>query len=363
MNSLDKRIEKIRLITKEKNCAMLITDDVSRHYVFGFSSSAGYGYISENVCNLYLDFRYFEKAVVLQKNGKISKLVNICKAEKSKADVLKALAKSDGISEIMFEDLRTVYSDYKSLSELLLPEIKLVEAGDILQSMRAEKDEQELSKISAAQEITDFSFSYICGYIKKGMTEKQVANELEFFMKKNGAEDIAFSTICVSGKKSSMPHGEPDDTVISDGFLTLDFGAKFDGYCSDMTRTVCIGKPTDKMKKIYDIVLSAQNAAFSKIKSGVCGADVDNAARSIISDAGYSECFGHSTGHSLGLEIHESPSFSPREVRKIPANAVLSVEPGIYLEGNCGVRIEDIVIITENGYKNLTKSTKEFIII
>lgn len=362
MSFLDQRIENIRRIMKEKHCAFLVTDDVTRNYVFGFSSSAGYGYISENICNLYLDFRYFEKATVLQKDGKISALVTICKAEKSKSETLKALADSDGISEILFEDKRTVFSDYKSLEDAL-PHIRLLEAGDMVENMRAQKDSTELSKIAAAQEITDLAFSHICGYIKKGMTERQVANELEFFMKSKGAQDIAFSTICVSGKKSSMPHGEPDETVISDGFLTLDFGAKLDGYCSDMTRTLCIGKPTDEMKTVYDTVLSAQKAAFLKIKAGVVGKQVDNAARNVISDAGYGECFGHSTGHSLGLEIHESPNFSPRELRKIPENAVLSVEPGIYIEGNFGVRIEDIVILTKNDYKNLTKSTKEFIII
>lgn len=363
MSHIDKRIEKLRLVMKQKNCAILVSDNVTRRYLFGFPSSAGYGYISENTCNLYLDFRYFEKAVLMQKEGKVSKLVTICKAEKPKAKTLKELALADGVSEIMFEEKRTVFSEYKLLSDELFPEILLVEAGDTVERMRAQKDEYEISKICQAQEITDRAFSYICGYIKKGMTERQVATELEFYMRKNGAHDIAFSTICVSGKKSSMPHGEPDETVIENGFLTLDFGAKVDGYCSDMTRTVCVGKPDEQMRSIYNTVLEAQNAAFSKIVPGVVGKDVDAAARKVISDAGYGECFGHSTGHSLGLEVHESPNFSGRELEKIPEGAVLSVEPGIYIDGKCGVRIEDIVFLTENGYINLTNSTKEFIII
>ena len=226
-----------------------------------------------------------------------------------------------------------------------------------------QKDEDELSRIRAAQSITDAAFSHILGYLRPGVTETDIALELEFFMRKNGAESTAFPTICVSGKKSSLPHGVPENVPVSKGFLTMDFGAKYRGYCADMTRTVCIGEPTEKMRHVYRTVLDAQSDAFNAIFAGVSGCAVDKAARDRIEGAGYKGCFGHSTGHSLGIDIHEAPNFSANNTSPVPENAVLSVEPGVYLEGEFGVRIEDIVKISPEGFENFTKSPKDLIIL
>lgn len=343
--------------------AMLITDDITRRYLFRFPSTAGFGYVSERRCALYLDFRYYEKGCALREKGVIPRDVEVCALSGSMAAVLKKMVASDKPQKLLYEDRRMTCAAFSGLQKALSGLTELVPAGDLVERLRAVKDEEELSCILEAQRITDLAFDYIRGYIRCGMRERDIALEMEYFMRKNGADGLAFDTICVSGKKSSMPHGEPDETVVGKGFLTLDFGARYRGYCADMTRTLCIGTPDAEMKNIYDTVLAAQQAAFEKIHGGVIGSEVDRAARDVIEKAGYGDCFGHSTGHSLGLEIHESPNFSPREAEKVPSGAVISVEPGIYLEGKCGVRIEDIVFLTDFGYKNLTNSTKEFIIL
>ena len=362
MKYLDRRIEKVMESISEKDIALLITSDITRRYVYNFCSTAGFGYISSGRCELFLDFRYYEKAKNLQQEGKISKLVNIREIDKKRKDLIEPILSEEKISKLIYEDRHMTCSEFCILREEF-NEIEFIPAGGLIDKQRAVKDQYELERMIKAQEITDKAFSYIVSYIKRGMRERDIALELEYYMRKNGADGLAFDTICVSGRKSSMPHGEPDETVVSDGFLTLDFGARFDGYCSDMTRTLCVGKPKIEMIKIYDTVLKAQEAAFSRITGNVNGRDVDAAAREVIYSAGYQGCFGHSTGHSLGLEIHESPNFSLSEKEKVPAGAVVSVEPGIYIEGKCGVRIEDVVFLTENGYKNLTNSTKEIIIL
>ncbi len=362
MNCFDSRIEKLR----EKlpsDTALLVTDDISRRYFSGFASSAGYMYISKSKSFLFLDFRYFEKAKLAQGQGKTSSETVICEAKISRKEILEKLICEDKTKALLYENRRMTCDAFEGLKKSLEDVIELSPADGIVEALRAVKDDHELSRIVEAQRITDLGFEHICRFIKRGMRESEIALELEFFMRKNGADGLAFDTICVSGTKSSMPHGEPDETVVSDGFLTLDFGARFDGYCSDMTRTLCIGNPSAEMMKIYDTVYAAQQAAFEKIHADVVGKEVDAAARELIYGAGFEGCFGHSTGHSLGLEIHECPNFSPREEEKIPAGAVLSVEPGVYVEGKCGVRIEDIVFLTENGYKNLTNSTKDIIIL
>lgn len=363
MSNLDNRLKKVADVVAKKADAALITSEVNRFYVFGFKSSAGYGYISAKRAVLALDFRYYEKALIAQKNGEISADVCIIEANRPRKDVLCEYFEADNVSTLLYEDRRTTCSNFKELSASLEGKVKLVAAENTIEALRSVKDADELEKIMRAQSITDAAFTHICGFIKKGMTENEISLELEYFMKKNGADGLAFNNIVVSGTKSSMPHGEPDNTVVGDGFLTMDFGARYKGYCSDMTRTVCIGTPDAEMKKIYDTVLAAQNAAFDVIRAGIIGKDADAAARNVINSAGFEGCFGHSLGHSLGIEVHETPGFSPNEKQNVPCGAVVSVEPGIYIAGKCGVRIEDIVFLTENGYKNLTNSTKEFIIL
>ncbi len=357
------RIEKIRSGILGKGDAILITSDSNRFYASGFASSAGFMLISQNEAVLYLDFRYCEMAKLAKEKGELQNGIEVVLAEKKRKEYICDFVKRCGVKTLLFEDGNLTYSEYISLKNETAGACEIKSAGDIIESCRAVKDESEIERIKKAQSITDKAFSHILGYITPNVTEMDIALELEFFMRKNGAEDVAFDTICVSGAKSSLPHGRPENVKLGKGFLTMDFGAKYEGYCADMTRTVCIGNPTPEMKKVYDTVLEAQNRAFSEIFAGTLGNRVDSAARDYIYSSGYRGCFGHSLGHSLGIDVHESPNFSPNYCIEIPENAVLSVEPGIYIEGQFGVRIEDIVKISAFGFENLTESTKELIII
>ena len=233
-----------------------------------------------------------------------------------------------------------------------------------LANLRAIKDADEINKIITAQEITDKAFSYILGRIEEGRSEKELALELEFFIRNNGADNVSFNIVFVSGKNSSLPHGVPTNKKLNKGdFITIDFGADIDGYKSDMTRTVALGNISESQKEIYEVVLNAQESAINAINSGKVCSDIDKIARNIIKNAGYDNFFGHALGHSVGLDIHESPSFSPLCNEIIKPGMVLSVEPGIYIPDNYGVRIEDLVVITGKGIKNLTKSNKSLIIL
>ena len=230
--------------------------------------------------------------------------------------------------------------------------------------MRSIKDSEELKNICAAQALTDATFDYALNCIKPGISERELMLDMEFFMRKNGSEGTAFDFIVVSGKNSSLPHGVPTDKKIEIGdFVTMDFGAVVNGYRSDMTRTVGVGSITKEQKTVYDTVLKAQKAAIDYIKSGVKCCDADKVARDIIDLAGYKGCFGHSLGHSVGIEIHESPNCSPKCEKILLPGMIMTVEPGIYIEDKFGVRIEDMVQVREDGCINLTKSRKELIII
>ena len=226
------------------------------------------------------------------------------------------------------------------------------------------KNQQEIESISKAAALGDRCFSYILGYIEPGMTERQVADEIERFLYANGAEGLAFDTISVSGERSCLPHGEPTDKIIEKGeFLTLDFGAVINGYCGDMTRTIAIGSVTPEMKKVYDTVLEAQLAAIDMIKAGVRCFDADKTARDIITSAGYGEAFPHGLGHGVGTEVHEAPTLNAKSEETLETNMVITIEPGIYLPEKFGVRIEDLAIVTDFGIINKVESKKELIII
>lgn len=357
------RIEKIRSKLSEKGDAILISSGSNRFYASGFKSSAGYMLVSKEKAVLYLDFRYFEMAKIAKEKGKLQPELEIVLAEKKRREYIAEFSAEYNIKHLLFENRALTVAEYEVLKDETKDVCTLGFADGLIEECRISKDETEIEKIKIAQSITDKAFSHILGFINPDITEKDVALELEYFMHKNGAQGIAFDTICVSGAKSSLPHGKPENIKLGKGFLTMDFGAKYDGYCADMTRTVCIGNPTEEMKKVYDTVLEAQSRAFSEIFAGTIGKRVDAAARDYIYAEGYRGCFGHSTGHSLGIDVHESPNFSSNSDAVIPENAVLSVEPGIYIEGKFGVRIEDIVKICDFGYENLTESTKELIII
>lgn len=341
------------------SCAALIQNPKNRRYLTDFASSDGMLLICDKAY-LILDFRYAESARLKQAAGKIPSELEIILAEKSFLDIVLEILNKNGAKTLAFEEDYVSYKAYENLKKRL-GGIELVPLGGKVEQLRQIKSDAELEKIKASQEITDKAFEHILNFINPERTETEVAAELDYFFRKNGAYP-AFDTICVSGTKSSLPHGVPENVKLTqNGFLTMDFGACLDGYCSDMTRTVVVGKADDRMKTVYNTVLEAQNAAFSAIHGGIVGKVADAAARDLIYAAGYKGCFGHSLGHSLGLDIHEAPNFSPNNPSPIPSGCVLSVEPGIYIEGRYGVRIEDIVYLTDDGYVNLTHSPKKLI--
>lgn len=337
---------------------ILITSNINRRYVTGMSSSAGVALALKDKTYLIIDSRYIEAA---RKNAKVDEVVLLDGTSKY-ADIVNQILAEQGVKNLGFEDASLTYDACLNYKEKL--KTKLERASKIINYLRVVKTEEEIENIVSAQRIAEKAFEHILGVIKPDVTEREVALELDFYMLKNGAEGLAFDTICVSGERSSMPHGTPSDKKIKLGeFVTMDFGCKVNGYCSDMTRTVAVGAVSDEMKKAYETVLSAQNAAIGYIKAGIIGKDADKVARDIINQSSFKGAFSHSLGHSIGLEIHEEPRFSETSDVVVPKNAVMTVEPGVYLEGKFGLRIEDMVVVKGDGVKNLTNCPKELITI
>lgn len=353
--------QRIKNIQKylETQDAILIASNSNRIYFTGFNSSAGYLVITKEKAFFFIDFRYFEKAKSTVKNCEIILTTKFFTQ-------FNDLILKENIKNLYLETCSIDLNFYKVLTDNL-SDINISDSNEIdskIQLLRSVKDSGEIELIKKAQELTDNAFSYILDKIKVGVTERELALDLEFFMRKNGSEGVGFDFIVVSGKNSSLPHGVPTDKKIELGdFVTMDFGAVVGGYRSDMTRTVAVGYVTEKQKEVYNIVLSAQKAALEKIKAGMICSEIDAVARNIITNAGYGECFGHGLGHSVGLEIHESPAFNTRDNTVLKSGTVITVEPGIYIENEFGVRIEDMVKVTETGIENLTKSNKELIIV
>ncbi len=345
--------------TLEKGEAALFFSRVSRYYLTGISSSDGILLVTCEGGSLYLDSRYYEMATLKQKEGLLPEGLAVFPYRFSQE--MKVLTDSGRITRVLFEDRSLTVAELESLKSRF-PKAQFSPMGHRLEEERVVKGPEEIGRIRASQALAEEAYRYILPRLSVGRSEREIAAELEYYMKKNGAEGPSFSTICVSGTRSSLPHGTPTDAVLEKGgFVTLDFGCMLDGYASDMTRTVCIGRASEEMKKVYGTVLKAQEDAIAAVRANVSGKTVDRAARSVIETAGYGEYFGHSTGHGLGLEVHEAPSFSPSFEGKIPAGAVLSVEPGIYLPGRFGVRIEDLVVVTEAGCENLNRTGKELL--
>lgn len=338
--------------------AILLTSPANRRYATGFPSTEGTVLITKKSAHFFIDSRYVEAAEKAIRNAKVELVTNKYDWYGQVNNVLK----EENVARLAFEDEYVSCAEFAVMSDKLKAE--LVPEKGMMAGLRAVKQPFETERLIAAQRLAEKVFDRILGIIKPGMTEREVAAELVFNMLKLGAENVSFEPIVVTGEKTSMPHGVPGDKVIKKGdFLTMDFGCLLEGYCSDMTRTVAVGNPTDEMRKVYGIVLEAQLAGISKAAAGVSGHDIDKAARDVIAAEGYGDFFGHSFGHSLGLEIHETPNATPTNHDPLPEGAVISAEPGIYLPGRFGVRIEDVIIIRENGCENITKAPKQLIVI
>lgn len=346
--------EFINKLPKNVDGALIVSPE-SRRYFTGFNASDGFLFITKSGSVFLTDSRYIEAA----KNKIIC-----CDVEEQKGKLMD-YAKRFNCKVLAVEADRLTVTQLKNLRKALHG-IKLTTVGTdkIIDSFRAVKNEAEIENICKAQRIAEAAFDHILGFIKVGVTEKEVALELDHYMLSHGADGLSFETIAISGANTSKPHGVPTDKKIEHGdFVTMDYGAVVNGYHSDMTRTVAVGAASDEQKKIYKIVFEAQLAVLRVLKNGVKCSDADKAARDVITEAGYGEYFRHSTGHGVGIEIHEKPFISPKSTVTLHSGNVVTDEPGIYIPGKFGVRIEDMALITENGCKNLTKAPKELIII
>ncbi len=347
--------ELLELIGKDGIDAVIITDPYNLRYYSGFSGREGCLYISRNRNMLITDSRYTLWAK--KECGEESVYI----AGDGGKDILKKFAKEDKVSRLGLEGNHLTWKEYNKYSGLF-EGVDIVSVEDATDSLRMIKSSDEIEKIASAEAIGDAAFEYILGILRPGLNEREVALELEMFMRRNGAEGLSFDVIAASGLNSASPHAMPSDKKLGSGeFLTMDFGCIYEGYCSDMTRTVVIGKADEKMRQLYNIVLQAQNAAIDRLRAGITGSAGDAYGRDVIKEAGYGDHFGHGLGHSVGLYIHESPRLSPKETAVLKPGMVLTVEPGIYVEGFGGVRIEDVVVIEQDGVRNLTSSPKELI--
>lgn len=339
--------------------AVILRDGANRFYLTGMKSSAGTVLITRNKSWLLIDFRYLEVAEQKVKNCKVVE-------EKNLYSQIKELLESEGIDSLSLHTGLVTLEEYGKI-EAALEGISL-DTSDalsrLMDSLRREEDEEEIACHRKAQQITDHTFSHICNYIKPGLTETDVAREIGVTLNRLGSDDKNFNFIVASGPNSSLPHGVAGNRLIQKGdFVTMDFGAVYGGYLADMTRTVAVGSISEEQRRVYEIVKEAQKRAFDVIRPGAVCKDVDAAARSYIYAEGYQGCFSHGLGHSVGVEVHENPRFNEICADKLIPGVVITVEPGIYLRKKFGVRIEDMIVVRENGFENLTKSPKDLILL
>jgi Xaa-Pro aminopeptidase len=337
--------------------AALVTKRENYMYLSGFTGTSAHLLVSQEDAFLITDFRYIEQASIQ------APLFKIVKYTEKVTDMIGGLLKDKKIGSLGFEEIYLTvekYNVYKSAFQLK----DFCPIGNVIEGLRMIKDSEEIDIISKAVEIADNAFTHVLSLIKPGIREIEIAAELEYYMKKQGAKGVSFETIVASGKRSAMPHGTASDKVLENkDAVTLDFGCIYEDYCSDMTRTVFLGEPGEEMKKVYGVVLEAQLKALEGACSGVKGKEVDSLARKIISDNGYGNNFGHGLGHGVGLEVHEEPRLSPAGEIKMEDGMVVTVEPGIYIPNLGGVRIEDMIVIDKGMPKVLTRSPKDIIVI
>lgn len=351
-------LEKYRSILDEKVDGLLLTSRYSRHYGAEFDIAEGIAVVSQKGCRYFTDSRYIESAAKNIKNFQVV----MTDRSRNYALLINQAIDEFGIHALGFEEEYITAGELARFQNDLKAE--LVPYNEKIYAFRAVKEEWELDQLRKAQRIADAALLETLPRLKVGMTELEAQAELIYCMYKNGAQGLSFDPIVVSGPNTSLPHGVAGNRLIQEGdFLTMDFGVLYQGYCSDTTRTVAFGYATEEMRKVYNVVLEAQREAIAATKAGVTGKMIDGIARQVITDAGYGDYFGHSYGHGVGLEIHEAPNMNMRNDQILPAGAVCSAEPGIYLPGKFGVRIEDVTILTADGCENLTKLPKELLVL
>ena len=355
---MEVRYQKLKEVLQNKKLdAILVSDGYNMRYLSGFTGATGYLLITKNSKTLFTDSRY----TIAAKGQAPDYMVVEVGSSRDYCAVINQVLVAEQVRVLGFEALQVRYSEYMNLKERLKVK-ELVPLKDELARLRRIKTKEEIACMRQAEHIGDLAFEEVLHHIRPGVTEMEIAAKLEYIMKLNGADKLSFETIVASGVNSSKPHAEPSNRKIEKGdFVTMDFGCVYKGYCSDMTRTVVVGRANKQQKEIYSTVLKAQLAVLDMLTPGLRGKDYDTVARTIIYEAGYEGFFGHGLGHSVGLEIHENPRFSMLEEDIIEPGMIMTVEPGIYIPDFGGVRIEDMVVITEESYENFAHSSKELI--
>lgn len=353
---MNHRVQRLReLLAQQGLQAILIGSDHNRRYISGFTGSSGMLLVSLESSYLLTDFRYLTQAPQQAPH------FQVVEHGQNPLESVKELLNRHKLTKLAFEQNHVTYGDYLVWANTLQG-VQLQPVSGLVEQLRMIKDESELQIMQEAADLADRTFDYIRQLIQPGMRETDIALEMEVFMRSHGATSSSFDTIVASGERSALPHGVASERLIgNDEFVKLDFGAYYKGYCSDLTRTVVIGKPTDKHREIYSIVLEAQLHALEHIKPGMSGREADALARDVIVKYGYGDLFGHGTGHGLGMEIHEAPRLSKLSETILTPGMTVTVEPGIYVPGFGGVRIEDDIVITESGIQILTSSPKDLI--
>lgn len=350
------RLQRLRRCLAEQNYpALLISKPENRFYISGFTGSSGWVLITANESFLLTDFRYLEQAQRETSGFTVTDAGNDVNA------ALLGILEEKQLSSLAFESEHITFHQYQNWQNKY-PQITLQPVSGIVEKLRVQKDAREIDLLKRAAVIADRAFEHIIKLLKPGIKELDVALEIEFFMRQQGAKEKAFDTIVASGIRSSLPHGVASEKVLASGdFVVLDFGAVYQGYHSDMTRTVVIGRALQEQKRLYSLVLEAQKRALTEIKAGIKCAEPDKVARNLLARAGYEQEFGHSLGHGVGLAIHEEPRLASNSTTLLASGMAVTVEPGVYISGFGGVRIEDLVIVTADGYDNLTHATKELL--
>lgn len=350
---MSKQLNEFRKTLKENNIdAMLVTNPFNRRYLSGFEGTGGVLLISRDDAILVTDFRYLEQAAQQAENFTVRRWQD---------DLYKSLAPmvaEAGWEKLGFEAKHIVYSTFNEMKNKM--PVELVPVEEAVEKQRIKKSEKEIKALRRGAEILDRAYDYILTLIKPGMKEKELALELEIYLLRKGAEEMSFKFIVASGERGAMPHGTASDRVMQKGELvTIDFGAVFYGYATDMTRTLALGQIDQRQREIYNLVLEGQQRAVYAVKPGMKASDLDAVARSIFDDAGYGNYFGHGLGHGIGLETHEQPVLNPQSKTVLEPGMAFTVEPGIYIKGWGGIRIEDMVCVTEGGGETLTLSPRD----